>query len=88
MITANTASTLTVDTTSDNLTGIPANAQVVIIPYWTPATPDRSLVRLIQPPADTCRISRRSLSCNLRVDHSRRRSARPLCSTSVVSGDN
>ncbi|MGH8092473.1 MAG: TIGR02597 family protein [Chthoniobacterales bacterium] len=37
-ITANTASTLTVDTTSDDLTGVPANAQIVIIPYWTPAT--------------------------------------------------
>jgi len=37
-ITANTASTFTVDTTSDNLTGIPTNAQVIIIPYWTLAT--------------------------------------------------
>jgi uncharacterized protein (TIGR02597 family) len=36
-ITANTSSTLTVDTTNDTLTGIPANAQIVIIPYWTPA---------------------------------------------------
>ncbi len=37
-ITANSASTLTVDTTADDLTGVPANTQVVIIPYWTPAT--------------------------------------------------
>lgn len=37
-ITANSASALTVDITSDNLVGIPANAQVVVIPYWTPAT--------------------------------------------------
>ncbi|MEO6969940.1 MAG: TIGR02597 family protein [Chthoniobacterales bacterium] len=37
-ITGNSASTLTVDTTADTLTGIPANAQVVVIPYWTPAT--------------------------------------------------
>ena len=37
-ITANSGSTLTVDTTNDALTGIPANAQVVVIPYWTPAT--------------------------------------------------
>ncbi len=37
-ITANTSSTLTVDTTNDTLTGIPANAQVVVIPFWTPAT--------------------------------------------------
>lgn len=37
-ITANTASTFTVDTTSDTLTGIPTNAQVIIIPYWTLAT--------------------------------------------------
>lgn len=37
-ITANSSSTLTIDTTSDDLTGVPANTQVVIIPYWTPAT--------------------------------------------------
>jgi len=37
-ITANTANTVTVDVTSDSLTGIPTNAQVVIIPYWTLAT--------------------------------------------------
>lgn len=37
-ITANSAATLTVDTTADDLTGVPANTQVVIIPYWTPAT--------------------------------------------------
>ena len=34
-ITANDSSTFTVDITNDTLTGIPANAQVVIIPYWT-----------------------------------------------------
>ena len=37
-VTANTSSTLTLDTTNDTLTGIPTNAQVVIIPYWTLAT--------------------------------------------------
>jgi len=37
-ITANTANTFTVDITNDTLTGIPTNAQVVIIPYWTLAT--------------------------------------------------
>ena len=34
-ITANTANTLTVDLGVDNLTGIPANAQVSVIPNWT-----------------------------------------------------
>jgi uncharacterized protein (TIGR02597 family) len=37
-ITANTSSTITVDTTNDALSGIPTNAQVVVIPYWTLAT--------------------------------------------------
>lgn len=37
-ITANSSSTLTVDTSRDDLSGVPTNAQVVIIPYWTPAT--------------------------------------------------
>lgn len=37
-ITANTASALTLDTTGDDLTGIPADAQVSVIPFWTPAT--------------------------------------------------
>ncbi len=37
-ITANSSSSFTVDTTNDSLTGVPANAQVVIIPYWTLAT--------------------------------------------------
>ena len=37
-ITANAASAFTVDTTNDDLTGIPTNAQVIIIPYWTLAT--------------------------------------------------
>lgn len=37
-ITANTSSTFTVDTANDSLTGVPANAQVVIIAHWTLAT--------------------------------------------------
>lgn len=37
-ITANSSSSFTVDTTNDSPTGVPANAQVVIIPYWTLAT--------------------------------------------------
>jgi uncharacterized protein (TIGR02597 family) len=37
-ISDNTTSTLTVVTGSDNLSGIPANTQVEVIPYWTPAT--------------------------------------------------
>jgi uncharacterized protein (TIGR02597 family) len=37
-ITANGTNTLTVDLGPDNLTGIPANAQVSIIPNWTLAT--------------------------------------------------
>ena len=37
-ISGNGTGTLTVDTTSDNLTGIVANTQVLVIPYWTPAT--------------------------------------------------
>jgi uncharacterized protein (TIGR02597 family) len=37
-VTANGSNTLTVDTTADNLTGITANTQVLVIPYWTPAT--------------------------------------------------
>lgn len=35
---SNTANTLTVDVSQDNLTGIPANAQVSVIPNWTLAT--------------------------------------------------
>src|SRR5437588_12844779 len=35
---SNGASTLTVDTSFDNLTGIAANTRVTLIPYWTPAT--------------------------------------------------
>ena len=35
---SNGASTLTVDTSFDNLTGIAANTKVTLIPYWTPAT--------------------------------------------------
>ncbi len=38
LVTGNTSSTLTVDTSSDSLTGIPTNAQVLLIPYWTLAT--------------------------------------------------
>lgn len=38
MITANGTNTLTVDTTQDNLTGIPANSQALVIPYWTLGT--------------------------------------------------
>jgi uncharacterized protein (TIGR02597 family) len=37
-ITANSATALTVDTSSDNLAGVPANAQVLVIPHWTLAT--------------------------------------------------
>jgi len=37
-VTANDSNTLTVDTTHDDLNGIPANTQVTLIPYWTPAT--------------------------------------------------
>jgi uncharacterized protein (TIGR02597 family) len=37
-ITANSTASLTVDTSTDNLTGIPANAQVLVIPHWTLAT--------------------------------------------------
>ena len=37
-VTGNAAASLTVDISADDLTGIPANAQVVVIPYWTPAT--------------------------------------------------
>jgi len=34
-ITANGSNTLTVNLGSDNLTGVPANAQVIILPHWT-----------------------------------------------------
>jgi uncharacterized protein (TIGR02597 family) len=37
-ITGNGTGTLMVDITHDNLNGIPANTQVEVIPYWTPAT--------------------------------------------------
>jgi uncharacterized protein (TIGR02597 family) len=37
-VTANGSNTLTVDTTADNLKGITANTQLLVIPYWTPAT--------------------------------------------------
>jgi uncharacterized protein (TIGR02597 family) len=37
-VTGNTTNSLTVDTTLENVTGIPANTQITIIPNWTPAT--------------------------------------------------
>jgi uncharacterized protein (TIGR02597 family) len=37
-VSGNGANTLTVDTTQDNLTGIVPNTQILVIPYWTPAT--------------------------------------------------
>jgi len=37
-VTANSATTLTVDTTNDSLTGIPASTQVILIPNWTLGT--------------------------------------------------
>src|SRR5205085_14783 len=37
-VVANSTNSLTVDTSQDNLTGIPANAQLLVIPYWTPVT--------------------------------------------------
>ena len=37
-VSANGSNTLTVDTTADNLTGITVNTQLLLIPYWTPAT--------------------------------------------------
>jgi uncharacterized protein (TIGR02597 family) len=38
LVTGNGTSTLTVDTSHDDLNNIPANTQVQVIPYWTPAT--------------------------------------------------
>jgi uncharacterized protein (TIGR02597 family) len=43
-VTGNTANTLAVDVSADDLTGITANTQVLIIPFWTPGT--------IFPPSD------------------------------------
>jgi len=37
-VTSNGSSTLTVDTSLDNLTGVTPNTKVMLIPYWTPAT--------------------------------------------------
>ena len=37
-ITGNSATALTVDTSTDNLSSIPADAQVLVIPHWTLAT--------------------------------------------------
>ena len=44
-ITSNSTNTLTVDTSADNLTDVPANAQLVVIPHWTLAT--------VFPPSDS-----------------------------------
>jgi uncharacterized protein (TIGR02597 family) len=38
LVTANGTNTLTVDVSQDDLAGIPANAQLLVIRYWTPAT--------------------------------------------------
>jgi uncharacterized protein (TIGR02597 family) len=38
LVTGNGTGTLTVDTSHDDLNNIPANTQVEVIPYWTPAT--------------------------------------------------
>jgi uncharacterized protein (TIGR02597 family) len=43
-VAGNGSNTLNVDTTFDNLTGVTANTQIILIPYWTPAT--------IFPPSD------------------------------------
>lgn len=37
-VSGNGTNTLTVDTSQDNLTGIVPNTQLLVIPYWTPAT--------------------------------------------------
>ena len=37
-VTANGTNTLTVDTSTDTLSGITAGMRVIVIPYWTPAT--------------------------------------------------
>ena len=37
-VTANTNNTVTVDTSGDNLAGVPGTAQLLLIPYWTPDT--------------------------------------------------
>jgi uncharacterized protein (TIGR02597 family) len=37
-VTGNGTNTLTVNTTLDNLSGITANTQIVLIPYWNPGT--------------------------------------------------
>ncbi|MEP6602873.1 MAG: TIGR02597 family protein [Spartobacteria bacterium] len=38
LVTGNDATSLTVDTSTDLLTGVTANTQITLIPYWTPAT--------------------------------------------------
>jgi uncharacterized protein (TIGR02597 family) len=43
-VVGNGSNTLNVDTTFENLTGVTANTQITLIPYWTPAT--------IFPPSD------------------------------------
>src|SRR6202011_1744607 len=37
-VVASGSNTLSVDITRDDLTGIPVNTRIVLIPYWTPAT--------------------------------------------------
>ena len=37
-ITSNTTTSLTVDTSVDSLSGVPANSQVLVVPHWTLAT--------------------------------------------------
>ena len=37
-VVSNTTNSLVVDTSQDNLIGIPANSQLLVIPNWTPAT--------------------------------------------------
>lgn len=46
-VTANGSNTLTVNATGDNLTGITANTQVLLIPYWTPPQFFRQAMRIL-----------------------------------------
>jgi uncharacterized protein (TIGR02597 family) len=52
-VTANGSNTLTVDTTNDNLTGIPVNTQVILIPHQTLGT----VFRVGDPPAGDANVS-------------------------------
>src|SRR5205085_1438967 len=36
-VTSNGPNTITVDTTSEDLSGVTANTQLTVVPYWTPA---------------------------------------------------